>query len=139
MRPAVDRFRERYVVSESGCWEWTKRLNPGGYGSFYLNGRLVGAHRAAYLLLAGEIPERHDVDHLCRNRKCVNPEHLEPVTRSENLARGEVGQWNRATTHCPQNHPYDQDNTYHDARGWRGCRKCRTEASRRYHARRAAV
>jgi hypothetical protein len=132
---ALERFQRCYQMSATGCWEWTKRLNPGGYGSFRANGRRAGAHRWSYELHVGPIPAGMDIDHLCRNRKCVNPHHLEPVTRSENLRRGEVGQWNRTTERCPQGHPYDQSNTFHDKRGWRGCRVCRREASRRYQAR----
>ncbi len=133
-----ERLAKRYAVNADGCWIWQSGLNPGGYGQFRFNGRQVGAHRAAYLMFRGPIAHGLDLDHLCRNRACVNPAHLEPVARSENLRRGEVGQWNRATERCPKGHPYDEANTYHDPRGWRGCRMCRNEAARRYKRRRAA-
>jgi len=137
---AIDRLASRVHIAESGCWEWTGALNHGGYGTFLVDGRRMGAHRAAYLLHVGSIPDGLDLDHLCRVRHCVNPAHLEPVTRSENLRRGVgVGKWHTALETCPEGHPYDDSNTYHDARGWRGCRACRSEASRRYRARRAAA
>ena len=80
----------------------------------------MAAHRFAYEMLVGPIPEGLDLDHLCRVRHCVNPNHLEPVTRSENLRRGirprlpqndRIGDKNRAKTHCPKGHPYDEANT----------------------------
>lgn len=126
-------------VTDAGCWEWQRGLNFGGYGSMRIEGKRWMAHRAAYELAIGPIPAGLDLDHLCRNRKCCNPEHLEPVTRSENLRRGEVGRWNLATTHCPQGHPYDDENTYQDKRGWRGCRTCRAEATKRYNDKKRAA
>jgi hypothetical protein len=77
------------------------------------------------------------LDLLCRNRRCVNPAHLEPVTTRQNLLRGETFQAaNAAKTECPQGHPYDDDNTYPIPNGGgRGCRKCRREADRRYRLR----
>lgn len=132
---AEERFKSSYRVDPSGCWVWMKSLNWGGYGSFWLNGKRTGAHRAAHLLFKGPIPDGHDIDHLCRNRACVNPTHLEPVTRSENLRRGAVGGHFRDKTHCKNGHRFTPDNTYTDPRGWRACRTCAREAGRRYEAR----
>lgn len=73
----------------NGCWEWTAGLFSNGYGQFWSSGRIVGAHRWAYEALVGPIPEGLELDHLCRNIKCVNPTHLEPVTSKENTLRGE--------------------------------------------------
>jgi hypothetical protein len=79
----------KVAVASDGCWNWTGALSRNGYGRFGPQaGLTVGAHRFAYELLVGPIPEGLDLDHLCRNRRCVNPAHLEPVGRSENLARG---------------------------------------------------
>jgi len=73
---------------------------------------------------------------LCRNRACCNPAHLEPVTRAENVRRGMGGANWAAKTHCPQGHPYDDENTYVNPRGSRNCRTCATESAKRYRARR---
>jgi hypothetical protein len=93
-------------------------------------------HRVAYELLVGPIPEGLELDHLCRNTRCVNPEHLEPVTGRENLMRA-VSSWaakNAAKTHCPQGHPYDEENTKVKRDGGRACRACGREFMRRKRA-----
>lgn len=96
-RPPLDRLMallERPTGSD--CWLWTGYVAAGGYGEFHLAGRTRKAHRVAYELLVGPVPEGLDLDHLCRVRRCVNPEHLEPVTRQENLRRSpDVGKWSR--------------------------------------------
>lgn len=87
----IARFMAKVEKQESGCWMWTgnkTRNDWRAYGATSLNGNGTTAHRVGYMLLVGDIPESHDLDHLCRNRLCVNPEHLEPVTRSANLRRG---------------------------------------------------
>lgn len=84
-------MRKVKVGPLGACWEWTGARNGNGYGRVHVRpGKLAYAHRAVYALLVGPIPAGLDLDHLCRNRSCVNPLHLEPVTRGENLLRGET-------------------------------------------------
>lgn len=78
----------RYEVDANGCWIWLGRINGFGYGELKCGERRLKAHRVSYEHHVGPIPEGLDLDHLCRVRPCVNPEHLEPVTRSENIRRG---------------------------------------------------
>jgi len=144
--PSVfDRFWAQVEKSTTpdGCWTWLGRVNNHGYGSIRIMGRLIDptlVHHFAYELLVGPIPKGMEIDHLCKNRRCVNPAHLEPVTRSENCKRGDSGlAWalhQRAKTHCPQGHPYDLFNTYYDKNGGRQCKICKSERSRESYLRR---
>lgn len=120
-------------TSPGGCWFWTGGLFEGGYRRFKVKGRGRLAHRVAYELLVGPIPLGLHLDHLCRERACVNPLHLEPTTPLENARRAFSPK--AAKTHCDAGHPFDEGNTYRDPRGWRGCRACRQEATRRWEAR----
>lgn len=122
-RPEVDRFAEKVALTDSGCLEWIAGKTQGGYGTFggsrYAKRHL--SHRWSYEYHVGPIPEGFDIDHLCRNRACVNPEHLEAVTRAENIRRAAV-----LKTHCPSGHPYDAENTYvRPGTTHRVCKACR--------------
>ena len=134
-RYALARFAEKIALTDSGCIEWIASLNSTGYGTFAAgDNTTVMAHRWSYEHHAGPIPNGHDLDHLCRNRRCVNPDHLEPVTTSTNLLRGvDVGQANTAKTHCPIGHPYSGDNLYvpPSRPNNRMCRACRRDHKRR--------
>lgn len=113
------------------CWLWIATKNQGGYGRIRAdrNGQLLSAHRVAYELLVGSIPDGLDLDHLCRVRHCVNSAHLEPVTRKVNMERGTRAQ----ASHCKHGHEYTPANTNWTPRG-RECRDCR----RMYAARKKA-
>lgn len=131
---ASERFWARFVKVPSGCWQWTAALDVHGYGHISVDGRQRGAHQAAWEILVGPIPEGFTIDHLCRNRGCVNPSHLEPVTRGENVLRG-IGfaGVNVRKTHCPKGHEYTPENTYVNPNsGHRLCRVCRTEYWKTY-------
>jgi hypothetical protein len=110
------------------CWPWTASTRGGGYGQIArggLNNGMFTAHRVAWELLRGPIPAGYVVDHLCKNPRCCNPNHLEPVPERVNLMRGDGPAAQAARkTHCPQGHPYDEANTHISAKGYRQCREC---------------
>lgn len=85
--PVKDRIAESITINEDGCWEWRGHTQANGYGSMSVNGRPQRTHRIAYEEYVGPIPAGLEIDHLCRNRSCCNPKHLEPVTRAENMRR----------------------------------------------------
>lgn len=145
-RPAEERFFEKIRESESGCWEWTGGLNGVGYGQFYKGRTALGetgktyAHRWAYEFFIGPVPEGLHLDHLCRNRKCCNPWHLEPVTCRVNLLRGETTAAAHARkTHCPKGHPYSGTNLRINKSGQRFCRECSRIHSAELRARKRAA
>lgn len=109
-----------------GCWEWIGFRTADGYGRVL--GR--GAHRYSYELAHGVIPDGLQVDHLCRNRSCVNPDHLEAVSPRTNVLRSPtaVASVNARKTHCPQGHKYDINNTRLTSDGWRRCKTCEKAA-----------
>lgn len=125
--PVADRIRESVLVTDAGCWEWQGALQLNGYATMSTGGRPKRAHRVSYEAFVGPIPEGLQIDHLCRNRCCVNPEHLEPVTPMENTRRA-------MRTHCVNGHEFDSANTWMH-KGKRYCRECRRQRVREYQAR----
>lgn len=116
----AEKFWQR-VEKGDDCWLWTGALKPTGYGTLSVSRKTYQAHRIAYELLVAPIPEGLQLDHLCRVRNCVNPEHLEPVTQTENIRRGQQG---HGRTHCVHGHEYTPENTIVRKNGWRMCRTC---------------
>jgi hypothetical protein len=131
---AIKRFWSKVnKEADGGCWEWTGALTSAKYGNVGYQGKNFSAHRISYTLVIGVIPEGLVLDHLCMNRKCVNPSHLEAVTHRENILRAVT------KTHCPHGHLYDEDNTYYPSRGSSQCRTCNRERGRINRARKKAA
>lgn len=115
----------RFFEEGVGCWLWTGAVDRFGYGTIVADRRTLRAHKAVYETRVGLVPDGLELDHLCRNKRCVNPAHLEPVTHSENLLRHYA-----TVTTCPHGHLYDEANTYRDTAGKRRCRACLRERQR---------
>lgn len=112
------------VTKTSDCWLWDGYKDKNGYGLVGVNNKVKGVHRAVYEMLVGAVPEGFELDHLCKVRNCVNPKHLEPVTKKENCLRSD-SPWakNARKTHCLNGHIFDELNTYYYGKG-RSCRAC---------------
>lgn len=137
--PLKDRILKNVVIDpETGCWNWQLHVQKDGYGRIKLNRRTITAQRAAYEAFKGPLAKGMDPDHLCRNRRCANPGHLEAVSKRENVLRGvsPVAK-NAAKTECKRGHPFDELNTYMGRTGHRACRACGNAAQRAYKARKA--
>ena len=118
----------------SPCWISNRARHAKGYTKMGLCGQTLLTHRVAYEAYVGPIPDGLQIDHLCRQTACCNPDHLEPVTCRENLLRGDTRTAAQAAaTHCKRGHPYDEANTYtrHDRPGVRGCKACRNSWRKR--------
>lgn len=132
-----ERFWVKCAPSDDGCWRWHGSRMRNGYGQIRMGRRIESAHRVAFQALVGPIPDGYDADHLCRNRECVNPAHIQPVTRSENVRRGDAPKllraYNLGKTHCPSGHAYSAANTviYSGKRVCRQCRAARNVARRK--------
>lgn len=125
-RKIEDRFWEKVKITKK-CWNWKGKTNR-GYGMLWVGkGKSIMPHIFSYRLHKGEIPKGLQIDHLCRNRKCMNPEHLEAVTLKENVLRGNgLSAINSRKTHCKYGHIFDVNNTL-NYRGQRHCRKCKRD------------
>lgn len=132
MTPYVDpeiRFMRFVDKQPNGCWQWTGNVIWSGYSKFWFDGRTVAGHRWSYEHFVGPVPNGLQIDHLCRNRTCVNPGHLEAVTPRTNVLRGNTpAAANAAKTHCPRGHAYSAENTVEYGSG-RMCRTCGAERS----------
>jgi len=127
----IERFWNLVNKTES-CWLWIGK-NDAGYGRFKNNSKSLLAHRYAYEITKGPIPKGLQIDHLCRVRQCVNPDHLEAVTSKVNMLRGNtVASRNANKTHCAQGHPFEGENLFINVRGARCCKKCAREATKRF-------
>lgn len=121
----AQRFHAKVWKHDAGCWEWIGSKQPTGYAQLWNGQRVEQAHRISFRLTCGAIPDGMEIDHLCRNRGCVNPDHLQAVSHRENMRRSKtiMGQ-NAAKTECKRGHSFDQANTYITANGARQCRAC---------------
>jgi hypothetical protein len=119
----------RHHLAEGPCWIWTAGKNDSGYGTArHVDFKTNRAHIIVYTLLSGAYNADLQIDHLCRNRSCVNPAHLEPVTQKENLARGfGIGSINSRKAYCSKGHALEADNVTILPRGERRCKKCHVE------------
>jgi hypothetical protein len=145
-------FDARHIKGD-GCWVWTGNHDSNGYGRVPKYPGYMGAHRVAYELFVGPIPGGMDIEHRCHtddascsggtsclHRSCVNPHHLEVVTRVENIRRGRgFNAVNREKTTCDHGHEFTPENTYIRPTGFRDCRACGRERVRRYKERKAAA
>ena len=134
--PIEERFWAKVDKQPDGCWLWQGAITDRGYGCFRnREGKYRGAHRFSYEEHVGPIPDGLVLDHLCRVRNCVNPDHLEPVTAKTNSQRGLGGRNNAVKTHCPAGHPYTPENTYIAIPKKTGLplRRCKTCHNARYY------
>ncbi len=124
LEQVIARFWKR-VEKTDYCWNWKGILTRSGYPHFSFHGEYANGHRFAYSMLRGPIPNGLVLDHLCRNRACVNPDHLEPVSLKTNILRGTgLAAINAKKTHCVRGHEFTPENTYRSSSG-RDCRTCR--------------
>ena len=145
MIPAIERFHEKIErIPFSTCWWWTGSADKRGYGHFFpMRGQCEMAHRVAFMLYKGPIGDGLQVHHVCENKSCVNPEHLEAVTPRVNLlASNTVNKRNAAKTQCPRGHPLSGENLVLEVRRSgliRTCRECKRVQLRESRARRKGI
>lgn len=129
-----DRLKKHSNLNpDTGCIEWISCKNNGGYGALSIKGKWAMAHRVSYEINRGSIPDGFDIDHLCRNRSCINPFHLEAVPRRENLMRGIRTNQNAAKKFCINGHELSGENLYIKPNGARRCKECARIRDRKYY------
>jgi hypothetical protein len=139
VREPIQNRLERHSVAIpfAGCFVWTGAVDKLGYGRIGMQGKSKLAHRISYQHFVGEIPQGLELDHLCRNPSCINPNHLEAVTRKVNTDRGLCAETHKkryaAMTHCKHGHEFTFENTYfHPTHNRRQCKTCGIQASKRF-------
>lgn len=131
------RILSRSPADGNGCWVWHGCTTKNGYGIASVGSRKTGnyrqtlVHRFVYEQMVGPIPDGMVLDHLCRNRACCNPAHIEPVPFAENVRRGNSGKFQASKTHCPAGHEYAGSNLTYYANGGRRCKACLREHNRK--------
>ena len=129
----VDRVLAKVKVHPLGCWEYTGKLKRDGYAAVWTGSASMQVHRAVYFDFVGPVPDGLVLDHLCMNKRCVNPAHLEPVTTAENTRRAAAAglMKQQPASHCKRGHPLSGDNLYVRPRGYpRECRICKNKVLR---------
>lgn len=133
--PCCGKLHDWIVDPLTGCWNWRRAVSS-RYGVSYFDGKRTSAHRAVYLSLGHTIPPGHELHHICKNKICVNPAHLTPMSILDHRHLEPKGTQEQSTkTHCPKGHPYDEANTHWKQRGdtgrmFRSCRACARDAIR---------
>lgn len=137
MLSVLERFESKYIPEpNSGCWIWLAGTATEGYGKFWVDGATDLAHRVSWRLAGRATPSNTELDHLCRNRLCCNPDHLEPVSHRENMLRGVSPTALTARSNfCKNGHEFTVENTYYLANGWRRCHACGRAAAKRCYDR----
>lgn len=133
-KTTIERFLDKISIDiKTGCWNWIGAKYKNGYGAFAIDRRTNCAHRHAYELFIGPIPDKYEIHHKCKNISCVNPKHLSPITRLDHLKEDniDIGAWQLAKTHCPRGHEYTKDNLKKVPRG-RTCLTCHRNKNREY-------
>lgn len=126
-------FWSKVVLGNNGCLEWIGAHSSTGYGSIGRKGKVYRAHRFSYQMLVGDIPDGKVLDHICRNKNCVAPDHLEIVTQLINTHRGTpFAARNAKVKNCPKGHSYSKENTTINKKGSRVCIECKRSRSREY-------
>lgn len=122
---------DRVEIRPNGCWRWKLGVDKDGYAQWSGAYKTMGTNRpnrVMYILTKGEIPNGLELDHICNIRRCVNPDHMQPLTRQENQAL--AVHYGRNLTECKNGHPFDEENTYVAKDGERCCRSCNRERQR---------